>query len=192
MRNGPRRAVLAPALVLTLLAAGCAAPSAGRDYMPLEPGNSWDYRVTTAAGRKSSRRLEITGRVSELTCRAADGGRPSLWSWEDGFLSVQQEGQRIYMLVLPVHEGASWWTVTPEGVRVWCRVTGFVPVSVPAGTFPRCAEVVMQPKGGKTEIRHWFARGVGWVKYSYGPTGGRPWMVRELTGYRVKTGGASR
>ncbi len=184
----PRGGAVAPAAAVLLLAAGCAPPSAGRDYMPLVPGNVWNYRVTTSAGRVSRRRLEITSRHSKLTWRAADGDRRSLWSWEDGFLSVQQEGQRIYLLMLPVHEGASWWTVTPEGVRVWCRVTGFGPVSVPAGTFPTCAQVVMQPRGGKTEIRHWFARGVGWVKYSYGPIGGRPWMVRELTDFKVRTG----
>jgi hypothetical protein len=178
--------VLVSALVLAAAAAGCASPRADHQYMPLAVGNRWEYRVTTEAGGESRRELVITERVSPLTCKGTDGGQPVVWSWEDDFLSCQVRGQRVYMLMLPASKGAGWWTVTADGQGVWCRLAGFARVSVPAGTFPSCLEVVMTPRGGSTEMRHWFARGVGWVRFSSGPRGGRPWMVRELTSYRVR------
>jgi len=179
----PSRALLA--LPILLAACGCSGRRQGREYMPLAVGNRWDYRITTGKGRRATRRLEILGKSSQRVFKASDGGDPALLGWEDGFFSFQHAGRRIYMLMLPAVPGSSWWTVTPEGARVWCRVQGGRKVTVPAGTFS-CVEVLMEPSGGRTEIRHWFARGVGWVRYSYGPRGGSPWMVRELTGYEVK------
>ncbi len=178
------RGLLAGALIAA--ACGCSRKGSGRDYMPLAIGSQWDYRVTTAEGQSSFRRMLISGTASQGVFRAAEGNDKSLWAWDDGFLSVQRRGERIYMLALPAVRGTSWWTVTPDGKRVWCKVEGASRVKVPAGEFSRCVEVVMEPVGGKTEIRHWFARGVGWVRYSYGPRGGRPWMVRELVSFRLK------
>jgi hypothetical protein len=183
---GVPRALLA--LTVLLAACGCSGRREGREYMPLAVGNRWDYRVITRDGRRVRRRLEITGRASARAFKASDGGDPAVLSWEDGFLSFQHAGRRVYMLMLPAVAGSSWWTVTPEGARVWCRVQGSGNVTVPAGTF-RCVEVLMEPSGGRTEIRHWFARGVGWVRYSYGPRGGSPWMVRELTACEVRPAG---
>ncbi len=181
-----RRPALPGLLAVLLLSAGCANPRAGREYMPLAVGSQWDYRVSLSDGRRTRRRMKITRQTSELTYEASDGGERALWSWEDGFLSFQQGARRIYLLILPPGQGAGWWTVTPEGVRVWCKVRGRGTVSVPAGVFPDCVEVLMEPVGGKTEMRHWFARGVGWVRYSYGPRGAKPWMVRELVSYEIK------
>jgi hypothetical protein len=178
---------LESALPVALLVACCGCRGNGaRDYMPLAVGNRWDYRVASSTGGSSRQRLTIVGQASAGVFRGAEGAERSLWSWEHGFLSVQRASQRIYLLALPAARGTSWWTVTPEGRRVWCTVRAPVQVRVPAGVFPRCAEVVMQPDGGRTEIRHWFARGVGWVRYSYGPRDGRPWMVRELVGYSLR------
>ncbi len=180
------RPALSALLAVMFLTAGCFGPRAGRQYMPLAVGNRWDYRVTLSDGRTRQRRMTVTAKISELTYRTSDGGDSALWSWEDGFLSFQQGGRRVYLLALPPTEGSGWWTVTPEGARVWCKVKGRGEVSVPAGDFRNCVEVLMQPAGGKTEMRHWFAPGVGWVRYSYGPRGAKPWMVRELVAYELK------
>jgi len=184
-----RPASILASLAILATACGCSGGGGGRDFMPLAIGSRWDYRVTTAEGESSFRRMLISGRASEGVFRAAEGSDKSLWAWEDGFLSVQRRGERIYMLALPAVKGTSWWTVAPGGKRVWCKVEGTCRVRVPAGEFAGCVEVVMEPVGGKTEIRHWFARGVGWVRYSYGPRGGRPWMVRELVSYRIRPPG---
>ncbi len=175
-------------LVVFMLSAawGCSGQGTGRGYMPLALGNRWDYRVVTSNGQENFRRLMISGHASEGAFRGVEGNETSLWSWQDDFLSVQRGGQRIYLLSLPAVTGTSWWTVTPKGIRVWCRVEGTATVKTAAGTFYRCVEVLMEPVGGRTEIRHWFAPGVGWVRYSYGPRGGRPWMVRELVSYVLK------
>ena len=161
--------------------------------MPLAAGNRWDYRVVDSDGTVSARRLEITGRAAKLTWRARDGGAlglwspdvPCAWSKEDNIVSVQQEGARIYLLWLPPAVGTGWWTETPDGARVWCQIVGRETVRVPAGTFPDCVVVVMEEPGGRTEMRHWFAPDVGWVRYSWGPRGGRPLWVRELVGYKL-------
>jgi hypothetical protein len=178
------KSLLASAALLA--ACGCSVRGTGRDYMPLAVGNRWDYRVVTSNGSESFRRLMISSKVSNQAFRGAEGNGTSLWSWQDDFLSVQRGGQRIYLLALPAVKGTSWWTVTPKGIRVWCRVEGTATVKTAAGTFNRCVEVLMEPVGGRTEIRHWFAPGVGWVRYSYGPRGGRPWMVRELVAYVLR------
>ena len=179
-----RRALVA--LAAGLLAAGCSGPRAGREYLPLAVGNRWDYVVATSDGAQERRRMAITGRLSADTFTATDGGEPGAWSWEDGFLSFQQGGSRAYLLMLPASPGVKWWTVTPEGARVSCEVTGFAKVTTPAGVFPRCVEVLMETVGGRTEMRHWFAPGVGWVRHSSGPRGGRPWVVRYLVDYELR------
>jgi len=168
-----------------LAAAGCS--RARGDYMPLAVGNRWDYRVLQPGRPVERWRLELTGRVGERTWAGADGdGVGVLWSKEDEMLSVQRRGQRIYLLWLPPAVGAGWWTTAPGSAKVWCKVVARPTVAVPAGTFRACVEVLMEPVGGRTEMRHWFAPGIGWVRYSYGPRGGRPWMVRELTGYQLR------
>ncbi len=154
--------------------------------MPLAVGNRWDYRITYDDGRTAPVRLELDARESELTWSGRDGRIGCLWSKEDGIVSVQQQGSRVYLLWLPPANGAGWWTVTPDGQRVWCTVAGRETVTVPAGTFRDCVVVVMEEPGGRTEMRHWFAPGVGWVRYSWGPRGGRPWLVRELTAYELR------
>ena len=176
------------AVLTGLLLAGCGRPRA--DYMPLAVGNRWNYRVVREGGRASSRRLEITSRVSEVSYRAQEGGAPQLISKEDGFLSVLRQGQMVYLLILPPTKGIGWWTTTPQG-KLWCRVAGRETVSVPAGVFAGCVVVVMEAKGGSAEIRHWFAPGVGWVRYSWGPRGGRPWEVRELVDYELHPPGSA-
>jgi hypothetical protein len=176
------RLFAAPTLLL-LAAAGCLPE---RDFMPLAIGNRWDYRISFDDGRVAPVRLELDGRESRLTWSGRDGRTGCLWSKEDGIVSVQQEGARVYLLWLPPAIGAGWWTVTPDGQRVWCRVAGRETVNVPAGAFRDCVEVVMEQPGGASEMRHWFAPGVGWVRYSWGPRGGRPWMVRELVAYRLR------
>jgi len=178
-------------VLLALPAAGCAPE---RDFMPLAVGNRWDYRVVDSDGTISARRLSITGRAAQLTWRARDGGAlglwsgdvPCAWSKEDNIVSVQQEGARIYLLWLPPAVGTGWWTQTPDGARVWCQIVGRETVRVPAGTFPDCVVVVMEEPGGRTEMRHWFAPGVGWVRYSWGPRGGRPFLVRELVAWELR------
>jgi hypothetical protein len=179
-RPGPAVLRFAAAVVLLVLSAGCRGGTVGREYMPLATGSSWEYSVSTSSGSAGNRKIEIVERISDVTWRASEDGQEMYWSWEDDFLSVQHEGVRAYLLVLPANPGAGWWTVTPEGTRVWCSVQKRATVSVPAGTFGNCVEVLMEPVDGRSEIRHWFAPHVGWVRYSYGPRGGRPWMVREL------------
>ena len=70
-------------------------------------------------------------------------------------------------------------------VGVLGLAVGCVTSTETAGTFPECAEVLMEPLGGRTEMRHWFAPGVGWVRHSSGPRGGRPWVVRYLVDYEL-------
>lgn len=175
-----RALALAAPLVLALT--GCLPKT---DYMPLATGSRWDYRLTYEDGHTEKARLELSGRHSQDTWVGQDGRIPCLWSKEDGMVSVQQEGTRIYLLWLPPTDGSGWWTVTPQNERVWCRVAGRETVTVPAGTFRNCVVVVMEQPGGKAEMRHWFAPGVGWVRYSWGPRGGRPWLVRELTAWQL-------
>lgn len=176
------RALVAGVLLL-LGAAGCLPD---RDFMPLAIGNRWDYRLTYDDGRTDQVRLELTGRDSEKTWSGTDGRIGCRWSKEDGIISVQQEGTRIYLLWLPPTRGVGWWTVLRQGERVWCRVVGRETVTVPAGTFQDCVAVVMEEPGGRTEFRHWFAPDVGWVRYSWGPRGGRPFLVRELVACELR------
>lgn len=183
MNAGRPAGPLLLAAVLATAAAGCLPE---RDFMPLAVGNRWDYRIFHDDGRTRDIRLEITGRESKLTWWARDGDLECLWSKEDEIISVQQAGSRIYLLWLPPAPGSGWWTVTPDGERVWCKVVGRETVHLPAGTFRNCAVVVMEQPGGKAEMRHWFAPDVGWVCYSWGPPGGRPWLVRRLVGWELK------
>ncbi|HOX08028.1 MAG TPA: hypothetical protein PK280_16640 [Planctomycetota bacterium] len=185
--RGSGRLALTPVLLLSaLLAPGAAGCRPEPDYLPMAVGNRWDYRLTYDDGRTAAVRLELTGRRSEQSWEGVDGRLACLWSKEDGIVSVQQEGSRIYLLWLPPFTGAGWWTVTPAGERVWCQVTGRETVTVPAGTFRNCAAVLMEQPGSRSEMRHWFAPGVGWVRYSWGPRGGRPWLVRELTAWQLR------
>ena len=184
-----------PALSLALLAVGLAAASgcSGRraDYMPLAVGNRWDYRVVRSDGGSSRHSMVITGKVSELVYEADDGGQRCLWSKEDGWVARQAGGLVAYLLYLPPAAGVKWQNVVAgRKLKIWCRIAGRETVSVPAGTFPGCPVVVMEPAGGKTERRYWFAPDVGWVRYSYGPRGGRPWLVRELVDYQLEKPGA--
>ena len=167
-----------------MLLSGCRNASRDQQLMPLAVGNRWSYLVHTPDSGKSLRVLEIIKDEGDGVYSAVDGGEPGLWTWQDGFLSVQQRGRRIYLLAVPATTGTGWWTVTPEGAKVWCKIAGRRRVEVSAGVFPSCVEVVMVPLGGRTEMRHWFAPGVGWIKYCYGPRGKEPWMVRELTDFR--------
>lgn len=179
------------------LAAGCLPE---RDYMPLCVGNRWDYVVLTANGRREERRLEITRRLSKETWQAREGsgreldlgGIPQVWSLEDEIVSVQQLAERWALLWLPPATGLGWWTQTPDGDRVWSKIVGREAVSVPAGTFRDCVVVVMERAGGRGEIRHWFAPGVGWVRASEGPAGGRPAVVRELVAWQLGQTGSDK
>ena len=179
------RRVLLALLPLALPAAGCFGRRA--DYMPLAVGNRWDYRIATSDGRRARRRLVVTGKVSALTYRATDGDEASLWSKEDGWVSRQQNGELIYLLYLPPVTGAKWQNVMgAKRIRAWCRIDGRETVSVPAGVFKDCVVVVMEAAGSRTELRYWFAPDVGWVKFSYGPRGGRPRLVRDLVDYDLR------
>jgi hypothetical protein len=172
-------------LLPVLFCSGCASSLRDQCYMPLAVGNRWDYRIETDQGKISTRTLELTSKTKDDVFRCNDGVNPGAWAWRDGFLSFEQAGSRVYLLMIPVR-GAGWWTRTPEGHRVWCRVLGLRRITVPAGTFEDCVEVVMQPQGGRSEMRHWFARNVGWIRYSCGLRGKKPWMVRELVNCKLR------
>jgi hypothetical protein len=162
------KARIAVTLSLLLAAGGCG-PRAG-DYFPLDPGRSWDYRVTVAIRGETREQRLLLGSVAPTTVdgtvyhprRRLDGRLEFHERAADGVLSVDPVSGRKALVLPPTPQsGAKWQGSTHifflEVTGVFtptfeARVQQSIPVefvveaendtvTVGAGTFENCLRV---------------------------------------------------
>ncbi len=181
-----------------------AAPAAD-DYLPLQEGNRWRYRMSN--GMEMTMQVAGFAEVGKVRCAkvvTAIGPHETV-----EYLAADLEGVKAYKfeqggqekvfdppglrIKLPFKAGDAW-TVNVEqgGVTVRTEFKSIVKeqVRTPAGTYEAIAirAKVTQSAGGQVlgqvEATNWFAPGVGLVRQVMGPTGQE--MTAELIEANVK------
>ncbi|NOZ86350.1 MAG: hypothetical protein GXP49_08780 [Deltaproteobacteria bacterium] len=171
--NGPGRLIL----LLVLPAVGCAGSRSSirnhevpakahardiiKDYYPLRIGNTWTYEVNTL-GEKTEQVITVDrkdGKFFHLS-----GGAGGL-IYRDGY-GIRD--MHRYILRFPVKLGGNWESIlSPDSIEYYEVTAVGKKVSVPAGSFDGCVEVLSKHSIDKTKTlvnRMTFAPGVGLVK----------------------------
>jgi hypothetical protein len=178
-----------PLLALLLLGAGCSREEtvAVRDspYYPLKVGCRWVYKGTgpVQKGAKDPPRL-----VRKVIAHEKVGGYPCavianlrgndtprkehVYATAEGVYLVAIEGRRLSsplrILKLPPKAGEHWRSDLKDkaSLRKGVYVMGEEEVTVPAGTYKAVTlrGEISEPGDRTTDVKYWFAEGVGMVK----------------------------
>ncbi|MBS3977910.1 MAG: hypothetical protein KGZ75_14500 [Syntrophomonadaceae bacterium] len=166
-------------------------------YLPLKPGNFWDYRGEGYAHAEyDDRVLFREGNLVQL--KRANPGTTLAFIYEvtedsitrvfseEGFyeeknlLAAFKENQREIILKRPFKVGTTW----SAGERTYTIVETNATVTTPAGTFKDCLKIHSTFKAGEHEIFQYYAPNVGMVKSEFRAKESK--IIAELREYKVQ------
>jgi hypothetical protein len=170
------------ALLGAVLTAGC--EDVRHDYLPLEVGSSWTYRVVSEGRVRGSDTIRVLDRLEHILeeegeargdGRFGAGGRFSVkeptgvvvWSraGRDVFRVSPGGGTVTTIIKYPPFVGFGWTDKGPGGGLVYCRIVGREAVETPAGWFFDCIVIERRAQDFSSVVRQWFAPEVGLVKW---------------------------
>jgi len=164
-----------PTLALAaLLASATGCESVRHDFLPLEAGASWTYRVTSGSKRVGSDSIRVTSELppragmdgggAERRFRVDEPGGSALWSKEGGTVVRATLRETTTVILHPPFVG-SGWTDEVSGRFVFCRIESRGAVEVPLGWYFDCVVVRREAEDRSSIITQWFAADVGIVKW---------------------------
>jgi len=140
------------------------------DYMPLEVGNEWYYRVfgDGAPGHLATR-VRIVRQLDDFFYDADYNGRIYRWGKIDNQVFFSRKGGILHFcLKLPPEVGKKWeQREGQKGVRYFWKITAIEDITTPAGLrFKDCIRVELEKFHMPVVQRFWFKEDVGIVRYA--------------------------
>jgi hypothetical protein len=161
--------------MLTLLG-GC--EDVRRDFMPLEAGSVWTYRVRSGGRDLGAESLEVLERIVRegdaeagapggplSRFRVREPGATAVWVKEGK--SVLRVTPRTATTIIqhPPFVDSGWTDRAEGGSLVYCRIVAREAVETPAGAFRDCLVVRREAEERSSVVTQWFAPDVGLVRW---------------------------